>query len=229
VPQNRGQHIHHGYFKDPNDTKEQAQVNLANKLLEISALGRGSKVLDVGCGIGGTTRLLAKTHGCTVTGITISGHQVNMARRLTAADVNSTSASKPAVSPDEKEFMHYPDAGATRFIELDAHEMGKHFEGETFDCIWICEALYHLRDKDKFFSAAYSLLAPGGSSFVLAEWFKAPNLSEEQEKRDIAPIEAGMLSQRLCTIDDYLRTAEKAGFRLRQEPINISSQVAKTW
>src|SRR5579871_1980485 len=54
-----GEHINHGYFIDPSDTKEVAQTRLISLLLEKSALSPGSTVLDVGCGIGGTSRYLA--------------------------------------------------------------------------------------------------------------------------------------------------------------------------
>ena len=53
-------------------------------LIEHSQLAPGSNVLDVGCGIGGTARYLAQNYGCTVTGINISGRQVEMANSLTA-------------------------------------------------------------------------------------------------------------------------------------------------
>ena len=83
---NRGEHIHHGYFLRPEDTKEMAQVQLIELLLQLSSLSRRSNVLDVGCGIGGTTRYLAREYGCSVTGITISGAQVQMARTFTAKE-----------------------------------------------------------------------------------------------------------------------------------------------
>ena len=49
-----GEHIHHGYFLTEKDTKERAQVQLIELLLQRSGLEKGGRVLDVGCGIGGT-------------------------------------------------------------------------------------------------------------------------------------------------------------------------------
>jgi tocopherol O-methyltransferase len=69
----RGEHIHHGYFLSPSDTKETAQIRLIELLLERSGLQATSTVLDVKCGIGGTTLHLAKKHACNVVGLTISG------------------------------------------------------------------------------------------------------------------------------------------------------------
>ncbi|KAI8964018.1 S-adenosyl-L-methionine-dependent methyltransferase [Daldinia sp. FL1419] len=227
-----GQHIHHGLFKSANETKEQAQVNLINFLLEISALPAGAKVLDVGCGIGGTSRFLAREQGCTVTGITISGRQVEIARQITATETGD-----PAPAPAGG-FAKYPseagkEGGKVRFLELDAEKMLEHFragsgEPETFDCVWISEALSHLPNKELFFSSSFALVKSGGL-LVIADWFKAPDLTPEQESADIKPIEDGMLLPRLYTASEYVALATQAGFRARKEPVDISKDVAKTW
>ena len=46
----------------------------------------GMKVLDVGCGVGGPAREMAKLVGCEVVGITINQSQVDRAIQLTAQD-----------------------------------------------------------------------------------------------------------------------------------------------
>lgn len=231
----RGQHIHHGLFRTAGETKEQAQVNLINLLLEISALAPRAKVLDVGCGVGGTTRFLARERQCRVTGITISGRQVEIARQITAEEIVRTGAEFQLT-----DVMEYPSndgkpggGGAVRFLELDAEKMVERFGGgamekETFDCVWISEALSHLPDKELFFASSYALVGSGGL-LVIADWFKAPGLTADQEVADIKPIEDGMLLPRLYTADEYVAMAEKAGFRVRKAPVDISKDVAKTW
>lgn len=229
----RGQHIHHGLFKSADETKEQAQVNLINYLLEISALPTGAKVLDVGCGVGGTSRFLAKERGCQVTGITISGRQVQIAKQITGTETGASTGA----TPPPTDFFKYPEeagkGGKVRFLELDAEKMLDHFrpstaEAETFDCVWISEALSHLPNKELFFSSSFALVKSGGL-LVIADWFKAPDLSPQQEEADIKPIEDGMLLPRLYTSDEYVAMAEKAGFKARQKPVDISKDVAKTW
>ncbi|KAI1870121.1 hypothetical protein JX265_006291 [Neoarthrinium moseri] len=225
-----GQHIHHGYFRSPSETKEEAQVNLIKYLLELSVLPKSSNVLDVGCGIGGTSRYLAKEQGCNVTGVTISGRQVEIAKRLTLAE-NPTPETNASA-----EALPYPP-GSVRFIELDAEKMLEYFSSNAggkpekgFDCVWISEALSHFPNKPLFFSSSFELLAAGGTSrLVIADWFKAPNLTEEQDKSDIKPIEDGMLLPPLCTADDYVEMATKAGFKVSKGPVDISKDVAKTW
>ncbi|KAI1776300.1 S-adenosyl-L-methionine-dependent methyltransferase [Hypoxylon cercidicola] len=231
-----GQHIHHGLFRAAGETKEQAQVNLISLLLEISALAPRARVLDVGCGVGGTSRFLARERACHVTGITISGRQVEIARQLTAAETGSSSPAQTTMAYPEKDGSQ----GAVRFLELDAEKMVEHFRGggdgdkDAFDCVWISEALSHLPDKELFFASSFALLRGGGGGeggglLVVADWFKAPGLTAAQEEADIKPIEDGMLLPRLYTADEYVAMAEKAGFRVRRAPVDISKDVAKTW
>ena len=83
--------------------------------------------------------------------------------------------------------------GSVRFTELDAEEMGDFFTAEgpnkaTFDCVWISEAMSHLPNKELFFRNAALLLNPGGK-LVIADWFKAEGLTDEQMEADIKPIE----------------------------------------
>jgi tocopherol O-methyltransferase len=193
-------------------------------------------VLDVGCGIGGTTRYLAKELDCTVTGITISGQQVQIARRLSkqseppASNQPQSSPATPASAPATvagDAFDHIGN-GKVRFTELDAEKMGEHFAPETFDCAWISEAMSHLPNKKLFFENASKLLKPGGR-LVIADWFKADNLTPAQMDSDIRPIEDGMLLPPLCTQQGYVDFAKGAGLSILAEPMDISKQVAKTW
>ena len=185
----RGEHIHHGYFLDPSDTKEVAQARLVDLLLERSQLPRGSRVLDVGCGIGGTSRYLAKKIACNVTGITISGQQVKLAKRL-----SSEEADLEDEALDGSNFIKLGNGGV-RFLELDAERMGDFFNESqtkmTFDCVWISEAMSHLPDKTLFFRNASMLLNTGGK-LVVADWFKAEDLTNAQLEADIKPIEGGI-------------------------------------
>lgn len=140
-------------------------------------------MLDVGCGIGGTTRYLAKNLGCSVTGITISGQQVKIASDLTAKETSNEEQTIGRVG------LAKFGKGEVCFLELDAEKMGDFFPGNTaFYCVWISEAMSHLPDKKLFFRNAEKLLKPGGK-LVVADWFKAEDLTDAQFSADIAPIE----------------------------------------
>ena len=144
--------------------------------------------MDVGCGLGGTSRYLAKEMGCTVTGITISGQQVKLARDLSAKEAGSGER-----EVEESGFTGLGD-GRVRFLELDAEKMGDYFtEPETkmsFGVMWISEAMSHLPNKELFFRNASMLLKAGGK-LIVADWFKAEELTDAQMEADIRPIEGG--------------------------------------
>lgn len=158
-------------------------------MLDISGVTAGSKVLDVGCGIGGTSRYLASQLGCTVTGITISGKQVEIAKRLTKAAAEKEEAGVGEAVEDAKGYFKL-GKGRVRFVELDAETMGEYFAKDSgaFDAVWISEALSHLPNKALFFRNTYKVLKPGGK-LALADWFKAENLDDKAFNDDIKPIE----------------------------------------
>src|SRR4051812_31075116 len=126
-----GEHIHHGYWISGKESKEKAAQNLVHLLIEKSGLQRGMKVLDVGCGVGGTAIYLARDWDCDVTGITISPVQVEMA----------TKGAHGLLRPP-------------RFLVDDANDIS--VEG-PFDIIWSVEMISHLNDRDNLFRRASEL------------------------------------------------------------------------
>lgn len=166
-----------------------------------------TRVLDVGCGLGGTSRHLAAAHGCEVTGVTISERQVELAGKLSrkAASLTKGAPATTAAIGDAERAAATPAAlldtpfipigasgGRVRFLELDAEKLGDVFPEAAVDVVWISEALSHFPDKHLFFRNACRVLRPGGK-LVLADWFKNEGLTEKQFNDDIKPIE-GMLT-----------------------------------
>src|SRR5215467_12363530 len=79
-----GEHIHHGYWIRGDESKETAQLQLAEHLASLAKVSTGAEVLDIGCGFGGSTLFLARKYQARATGITISPVQVEMARKAAA-------------------------------------------------------------------------------------------------------------------------------------------------
>ncbi len=67
-----------GYW-DKAECLAQAQVNKMQMICEKLGLEPGMQVLDVGCGWGGLARWMAEHHGVSVTGITVSKEQAQLA------------------------------------------------------------------------------------------------------------------------------------------------------
>jgi len=143
-----GEHIHLGFYPlgEKNIDFRNAKVQFVHELVKWSGLDKlpkGSRILDVGCGIGGSSRILAKYYGFNVTGITISPAQVKRARELTPIGLNCN------------------------FQIMDA--LNLKFEDGSFDAIWSVEAGAHMNDKSKFADEMLRSLRPGGY-LALADW-----------------------------------------------------------
>lgn len=75
-----------GYFRTPDESLEQAQLD---KRLHIAAkllLEPGQKVLDIGSGWGGLSTYLARTGDVHVSGLTLSTEQFQVAKRIAAEE-----------------------------------------------------------------------------------------------------------------------------------------------
>lgn len=143
-----GEHIHLGHYGSPPHRKDflVAKADFVHEMVRWGGLDRlpsGTTLLDVGCGIGGSSRILARDYGFAVTGITISPQQVKRAQELTPAGLNAQ------FRVDDAMALSFPDA--------------------SFDVVWSIEAGPHMPDKAIFARELLRVLKPGGV-LVVADW-----------------------------------------------------------
>ena len=62
----------------------QAQIDLIDEVLKWADVSTAKKMVDVGCGIGGSSRHIAKKFGCAASGITLSPYQAQRGNELAA-------------------------------------------------------------------------------------------------------------------------------------------------
>lgn len=148
-----GEHVHLGHYGDPPRHRDfrAAKEEFVHELVRWSGLDRlpaGSRVLDVGCGIGGSARILARDYGLDVLGISISPAQIERARQLT-----------PASLPN------------CRFAVMDALalDLPDGASGRGFDAVWSVEAGPHMPDKQRYADELLRVLRPGGL-LAVADW-----------------------------------------------------------
>jgi len=195
-----GEHLHHGYWIRGDESRDMAQVQLVEHLAQAANLRPAAKILDIGCGFGGSSIYLARKYGAHPTGITISSLQVEMASK--AAEQAGVSAS---------------------FLCMDAEAM--HF-AEPFDLLWSIESISHYQDIPQFFANAARYLKPGGT-LALTDWFKQKSLPPREHKKFLHPIEDGMLVE-LHTIREYETWLAAAGLTIHRSEV-LNQQTAKTW
>jgi len=195
-----GEHIHHGYWIHGDESKEKAQLQLIEYLARVANVAPGSEILDIGCGMGGSSRYLAKHFDATVTGITISPVQVEIASQASRKEKSNAT-----------------------FLLMDAEAMTF---AKQFDLLWSVESISHYQDLEKFFADAAKLLKLGGT-FALTDWFKKENLTRAEMEKYIRPIEQGMFVE-LQHMDDYERILGSCGLQVTQREV-LNKQCAKTW
>ncbi|HZH04586.1 MAG TPA: methyltransferase domain-containing protein [Myxococcaceae bacterium] len=159
-----GEHMHHGYYPPAGSprTPREAQADLIDALLGFGGVTRASRILDVGCGIGGSSLVLAERFNAQVTGITLSPVQAARARARAEARGYGTSG---------------PDARATFRVE-DALHMP--FAEGAFDLVWSLESAEHIPDKRALLAQCRRVLAPGGT-LLLATWCRRSTEGERGE------------------------------------------------
>lgn len=151
-----GEHMHHGYYGRDGKYKinrRQAQIDLIEELLNWSKIDRAEKIVDVGCGIGGSSLYLAEKYQAKVQGITLSPQQ---AKRATERAKEANLAERVS------------------FQVADALEMP--FADNSFDLVWSLESGEHMPDKTKFLQECYRVLQPGGK-LVMVTWCHRPTNS----------------------------------------------------
>lgn len=73
-----------GYFRNPDDTLEQAQLQKIDHILTKLRLQPGEQLLDIGCGWGSLVIRAAEKFGARATGITLSQNQYDLAQEWIA-------------------------------------------------------------------------------------------------------------------------------------------------
>lgn len=197
-----GEHMHHGYYgKNGNYRldRRQAQIELIEELLlwagyEQNNTNMPQNIIDVGCGIGGSTLYLAQKFGSNATGITLSPVQASRAKeRAVEAGMN----------------------GLVCFQVANALEMP--FEDNTFDLVWSLESGEHMPEKTKFIAECYRVLKPGGK-MILATWCHRETNSLAG---DLTPSEVAHLKEiyrvyclpYVISLSEYRAIASECGFK----------------
>ncbi len=151
--------IHFGYWDATTRTFPQSLLRFNEVLMQLANITRKDKVLDAGCGVGGSSIYLAQHTGCTATGITLSEQQVQKAQQ----------------NAQQKEVAHLVNFEAADYTQT-------HFPDESFDVVWALESVCYALDKADFIKEAFRLLKKGGR-LIVADGFAADRIYNDAQKQ----------------------------------------------
>ncbi len=198
-----GPHIHHGLWSG-DESASQAQRQLTDTLADMAGIDAGLKIVDIGCGMGGSSIRLANQRNCYVTGVTLSPVQRHWA---------ATSA------------MLQRASRKTTFIAADAETV--EFDNDSFDILWSVECTEHLFDKPEFFRRAAHWIRPGGR-LAICVWFEGEDTSLPGHRELVEEVCERFVCPSLATRKDYAQWIEDSGFEVTQS-VDWTERTAKTW
>ena len=160
----------------------------------LGVYGKQFQVLDVGCGIGGPMRNIAKFLQCKITGITLNQYQVDRGNELNEKDKFADCRSV------QGNFMELP------------------FEPASFDGAYAIEATCHAPDRVKCYGEVFRVLKPG-AVFSVYEWcmtdkYDPNNKAHQRLKKDI---EEGNGLPDIINTKACLKAMREAGFEILLE------------
>ncbi len=181
--------VHFGHYDESATGHGAAVLRMNEVVADAAGITVSDRVLDAGCGYGGSATWLAAERRCRVTGITLVPFQalegMQRARQLGLAD---------RVSLMQADYTCLP------------------FADSSFSVFWALESLVHTRDRAEVLSEAYRVLQPGGR-LVFAECLLrgAPALGPE-EQAYLQPALDGWAMPALYSVDSHRRMLAAAGF-----------------
>lgn len=205
-----GEHMHHGYYgADGNEKKDrrQAQIDLIEELLKWSGVQQAQNILDVGCGIGGSSLYLAEKLNARATGITLSPVQAARAtERAAAAGL----------------------AARTQFQVADAQAMP--FADNSFDLVWSLESGEHMPDKTVFIQECYRVLKRNGTLIMVTWCHRSTDTGEltSDEQKHLAEIYRVYCLPYVISLPDYEAIARNLSLQ-NIRTADWSTAVAPFW
>jgi cyclopropane fatty-acyl-phospholipid synthase-like methyltransferase len=181
------QHMHYGFDRDLPKGGNPTE-NLVKYMGEKVSIQPGEKVLDAGCGVGGSLFWLAANLGIQGVGLNYMHMQCAL-----AAGFGVKRGLQEKVHFCNGDFMHPP------------------FAPESFDVVWAIESSDHAPDKKQWAENMFKLLKPGGR-LIVADGFKAEREFSPKEEKMYQKFLRGWAVPHLAERNEFMGYMEQAGF-----------------
>ena len=182
--------LHCGFFDEAHKRHDAAVTNMNRVLAATAGISPGDRVLDAGCGVGGSAIWLAENiSGTSVDGVNINAMQIAIANtHARQRDVQS------------RVQFHVADFAQTGFAD------------QTFDVVWALESMCYTDDKKRFLEEACRLLKPGGR-LVIADGFLTRDDLSSKERKIVERWCRGWAIPNVLTVRRFQQQLGEAGFR----------------
>lgn len=204
-----GEHMHHGYYgPDGKEEKDhrQAQTDLITELLQWGHVQHATRILDAGCGVGGSARFLARALNAEVLGLTLSPVQA------------------------ERATFFNQQAGLGERVRVEVQDVLQiKAEQGPFDLIWSLESAEHMPEKCRLLQVFYDALRPGGT-LLMATWChrETPPALMENERNLMQKIEHYYHLPPMISLGEYEQMARETGFQ-EVKTADWTNSVAPFW
>ncbi len=135
-----GEHFHFGYFETEDTDLATATAALTDKMLALGHITSKTRILDVGCGIGGPAFYIYEKHKCYIDGISTSDRGIELA-----------SAASKEKGYDDK----------VKFKVADGQKNA--MPDKSYDIAWVMESSHMMPNKKALFSECYRVLKDDGA------------------------------------------------------------------
>lgn len=193
--------MHFGYWDESVTTHHQSLVRTNEVMADWADILPGEKVLDAGCGVGGSAMWLAENRGAIAVGVTITADQVKRARRY---------ARERGLE------------GRVAIYQRDYRDTG--FEDATFDVVWACESAAHAPDQSEFLREAFRVLRPGGRLISRDLYVRRPP-ADEYEAGLMETWQNAWALPNLPTHEEFMDMAQACGFVVERQQDVTSTAV----
>ncbi|MEJ0021431.1 MAG: methyltransferase domain-containing protein [Candidatus Doudnabacteria bacterium] len=191
--------FHFAIFRNEKETWDEAFRYTHEKYLKALKVKNAENILELACGRGGFSDLLASNTKGNVLGIDISRSQLSHTKRY----------KKPNLKFKQHDIM-----------KIDGL-------GESFDAVVYMDAACYLPDKELAIKKISKILRPGGR-FLLIDWCKQTGLNPVQEELVLYPFMEYWAVPSLETPENYKKYFKKYGLKII-ETEDLNGKTRKNW
>jgi tocopherol O-methyltransferase len=180
--------MHFGFWEKGTKNRQEAILNQNREIIRVGRVRRGMRVLDAGCGIGGSVIYIAQTTGASVWGISLDPKAITIAKRY--------SGERGLASCTHFSVQNYTQTN---------------FPDNFFDVVYGIESICYASPKIAFLKEAYRVLKPGGT-LVIQDGYVSRQPKTPQERRILSDFTWAWALPSMITNTAMCREMSRAGF-----------------